>query len=94
MTAVVGMVGSGKSSLLSAMLGEIEKENGSVTVQVSNVQFNLVYLFLPALHELCFNHRGMIKQECSALELGVARQGGVFTCTRIFHVVVFALGFR
>lgn len=34
LVAVVGHVGSGKSSLLSAMLGETEKRNGSVTVKV------------------------------------------------------------
>lgn len=34
LVAVVGMVGSGKSSLLSAMLGEMEKLEGKVTVQV------------------------------------------------------------
>ncbi|GFR76865.1 multidrug resistance-associated protein 1 [Elysia marginata] len=33
LTAVVGLVGAGKSSLLSAMLGEIERHNGTVTVQ-------------------------------------------------------------
>ena len=32
--AVVGQVGSGKSSLLAAMLGEMEKLNGKVNVQV------------------------------------------------------------
>uniref|UniRef100_A0A3B3ZX39 ABC-type glutathione-S-conjugate transporter n=1 Tax=Periophthalmus magnuspinnatus TaxID=409849 RepID=A0A3B3ZX39_9GOBI len=35
LVAVVGNVGSGKSSLLSAMLGETEKRNGSVTVKGS-----------------------------------------------------------
>ena len=33
--AVVGIVGSGKSSMLSAMLGEMEKVSGSVNVQVT-----------------------------------------------------------
>uniref|UniRef100_A0A8C6UBS9 ABC-type glutathione-S-conjugate transporter n=1 Tax=Neogobius melanostomus TaxID=47308 RepID=A0A8C6UBS9_9GOBI len=35
LVAVVGHVGSGKSSLLSAMLGETEKRNGSVSVKGS-----------------------------------------------------------
>ncbi|XP_056608084.1 multidrug resistance-associated protein 1 [Triplophysa dalaica] len=35
LVAVVGHVGSGKSSLLSAMLGEMEKNSGHVTVQGS-----------------------------------------------------------
>ena len=34
LVAVVGMVGSGKSSLLSAMLGEMYKQQGTVAVQV------------------------------------------------------------
>jgi len=33
--AVVGMVGCGKSSLLSAMLGEMEKVKGSVNLKVN-----------------------------------------------------------
>ncbi len=35
LVAIVGQVGAGKSSLLSAMLGEMEKQKGSVAVQVS-----------------------------------------------------------
>lgn len=34
LVAVVGHVGSGKSSLLSAMLGETEKRSGKVAVKV------------------------------------------------------------
>lgn len=34
LVAVVGHVGSGKSSLLSAMLGETERRSGQVTVKV------------------------------------------------------------
>lgn len=34
LVAVVGHVGSGKSSLLSAMLGETEKKSGRVAVKV------------------------------------------------------------
>lgn len=36
LVAVVGHVGSGKSSLLSAMLGETEKRSGQVTVKVQS----------------------------------------------------------
>lgn len=45
LVAVVGHVGSGKSSLLSAMLGETEKRNGSVTVKVWQ-QFPSACLFI------------------------------------------------
>ena len=34
LTAVVGVVGAGKSSLLSALLGELEKLSGRVNVKV------------------------------------------------------------
>ena len=44
LVAVVGQVGAGKSSLLSAMLGEMEKEAGMVRVKVSSIKtFNIVY---------------------------------------------------
>lgn len=33
--AVVGQVGAGKSSLLSALLGELEKTDGCVTMKVN-----------------------------------------------------------
>jgi ABC-type transporter Mla maintaining outer membrane lipid asymmetry ATPase subunit MlaF len=36
LVAVVGTVGSGKSSLLSAILGEMIKDTGDVNVNVSN----------------------------------------------------------
>lgn len=36
LVAVVGTVGSGKSSLLSALLGEMEKINGRVNTKVKN----------------------------------------------------------
>ena len=35
LVAVVGQVGSGKSSLISALLGEMEKLDGRVNVRVS-----------------------------------------------------------
>lgn len=35
LVAVVGQVGAGKSSLLSAFLGEMDKLQGSVTVKVT-----------------------------------------------------------
>ena len=35
LVAVVGVVGAGKSSLISALLGEMEKMSGKVNVKVS-----------------------------------------------------------
>ena len=35
LVAVVGQVGCGKSSLLSAILGDMQKQEGQVTVNVS-----------------------------------------------------------
>lgn len=39
LVAVVGTVGSGKSSLLSALLGEMEKINGRVNTKVNILLF-------------------------------------------------------
>jgi ABC-type nitrate/sulfonate/bicarbonate transport system ATPase subunit len=39
LVAVVGHVGCGKSSLLSAMLGEIKKLNGHVYLEVETLTF-------------------------------------------------------
>lgn len=40
LVAVVGTVGSGKSSLLSALLGEMEKLSGKVNTKVSFFSFS------------------------------------------------------
>ena len=45
LVAIVGPVGSGKSSFLSAILGEMEKIHGEVTVRVC---MKLRYIFLDA----------------------------------------------
>lgn len=42
LVAVVGTVGSGKSSLLSAFLGEMDKLSGRVNTKVNNVE---IFLF-------------------------------------------------
>ena len=39
LVAVVGHVGAGKSSLISALLGELEKIKGHVSVKVNNYSF-------------------------------------------------------
>ena len=43
LVAVVGHVGSGKSSLLSAMLGEMEKRSGFISIKVT--ANNMYYTF-------------------------------------------------
>jgi ABC-type multidrug transport system fused ATPase/permease subunit len=42
--AVVGTVGSGKSSLISALLGEMDKLQGKVNVKVSTKSLKVVFL--------------------------------------------------
>ena len=52
LVAVVGPVGSGKSSLLSALLGETEKLGGSVAIKViTTVSFSHFTLYM------CLNNR-------------------------------------
>lgn len=43
LVAVVGTVGSGKSSLLSAMMGEMEKDEGNVNIDVCLSESNHLY---------------------------------------------------
>ena len=50
--AVVGHVGCGKTTLLSALLGETEKLSGKVYVKVSICNLGFVYLFVCFL--ICF----------------------------------------
>lgn len=45
MVAVVGSVGSGKSSLLSALLNELIKTSGRVNIRVRNLHFILFFKF-------------------------------------------------
>ena len=46
LVAVVGHVGCGKSSLLSAMLGEIKKHEGHVYLQVKSSMFSCLPLLV------------------------------------------------
>lgn len=47
LVAVVGSVGAGKSSLLAAILGEMEKVKGTLSVQVCYKQISLKFGKLP-----------------------------------------------
>jgi len=40
LVAVVGSVGSGKSSLLQCLLGEMDKLSGTIIMQVAGAQLN------------------------------------------------------
>ena len=51
--AVVGQVGAGKSSLVQALLGEMEKISGTVTVKVSIIHLLLIDIVVTILLFLC-----------------------------------------
>ena len=51
LVAIVGQVGCGKSSLLSALLGDAEKVDGNVSVEVRTL-WNVVRLFFKGDHGL------------------------------------------
>ena len=42
LVAVVGQVGAGKSSLIQALLGEMEKHGGHISLKVCNDELDLV----------------------------------------------------
>lgn len=46
LVAVVGTVGSGKSSLISAFLGEMYKKEGKVNVKVYNLSSSCLLLMM------------------------------------------------
>ena len=48
LVAVVGTVGTGKSSLLSALLGEMDKVKGRVKVKVRRLHVDVYFVLLPA----------------------------------------------
>ena len=52
--AVVGHVGCGKTTLLSALLGETEKLSGKVYVKVSICNLGFFYLFVCFFYLFCF----------------------------------------
>lgn len=54
LVAVVGNVGSGKSSLLSAMLGEMERRRGYVSIKVIIKMFIITCYLIDVW--ICFNH--------------------------------------
>ena len=57
LVAVVGSVGSGKSSLLSAMLGEMNIIKGEAKVQVLFLKKTCIYLFLDILNQSLHNFK-------------------------------------
>ena len=55
LVGVVGPVGCGKSSLLSALIGEMEKVDGSVNIRVSPYQIDLVSIEKTAIMQQLFH---------------------------------------
>ena len=50
LVAVVGTVGAGKSSLIQALLGEMDKTHGQVSIQVGQLYAMKVHTSLSHLH--------------------------------------------
>ena len=78
LVAVVGHVGCGKSSLLSAMLGEIKKLEGHVYLQVGN------YILVDVVRRTCTGWVLICLTLHSKLLSIVERGGGTFTLPNIF----------
>ena len=53
LVAVVGSVGAGKSSLISAVLGEMEKRHGSVIVKVPVTNYHYYYFGIIVSKKIC-----------------------------------------
>ena len=56
LVAVVGQVGAGKSSLIQALLGEMEKHGGNVSLKVRTLAVD-DYRFLQEIMVLFFSYR-------------------------------------
>jgi len=57
LVAVLGTVGCGKSSLISAILGEMERDKGTVNVHVSNtILFMIQFIALTMLDFYLFEY--------------------------------------
>ena len=66
MIAVVGQVGTGKTSLLSAILGEMEKVQGRVNVRV-NINSLEIFSLLNHIQITCTVSKIVIKRYTSEL---------------------------
>ena len=69
LVAVVGSVGTGKSSLLQAILGEMEKVSGSVTIKVSSFIVKPALAWRPTFHPCVFFPTHLCIRQSESLDL-------------------------
>ena len=59
LVAVVGQVGAGKSSIIQALLGEMEKHGGNVALRVPSINNYCNNFDLSSLYSVCVHVHGV-----------------------------------
>ncbi len=76
LVAVVGQVGSGKSSLIAAMLGELNKIQGNVNIKVRHQILFLYFTYYLIYMFVCYI------RDVPANSINGEREGGYYLITR------------